>query len=268
MDKTIGFIGCGNMAKAMINGIVNAKLVSRKDIIASAITKETLKKMKEIYDIQTTLNNIEVAKTADILILAVKPNKYDLVIEEIKECIKEDSIVVGIAAGINIEYIQKKFNRKLKVVKAMPNTPAMVGEGMTAVSLSKEINQKEAEEIINIFNSFGKVEIVEENLMDAVTAVSGSSPAYIYMMIEAMADAAVIEGMSRKQAYVFASQSVLGAAKMVLDTGIHPGELKDNVCSPKGTTIEAVATLEKNGFRHAIIEAMRICAKKSREMAK
>jgi pyrroline-5-carboxylate reductase len=268
MDKIIGFIGCGNMAKAMLNGIIKSNLVLKEDIIASATTKETLEEVKNTYNIKTTLNNVEVANTADIIILAVKPNKYDLVIDEIKESIRKDVIIVNIAAGINIEYIQKRFNRKLKVVKAMPNTPAMVGEGMTAISLSKEINQKETEEIINIFNSFGKVEIIDENLMDAVTAVSGSSPAYIYMLIEAMADAAVIEGMSRKLAYKFASQAVLGAAKMVLETEIHPGQLKDNVCSPKGTTIEAVATLEKNGFRHAIIEAMRVCAKKSREMTK
>ncbi|MBZ2175858.1 pyrroline-5-carboxylate reductase [Schnuerera sp. xch1] len=268
MDKTIGFIGCGNMAKAMINGIIKSNLIENKKIIVSATTEATLKEVSTKYSIKTTISNIEVVSIADILILAVKPDKYDLVIDEIKEYIKKDSIVVGIAAGINIGYMQNRFNKKVKIVKAMPNTPAMVGQGMTAISSSKEVGKDELQQVINIFNSFGKSEVIEESLMDAVTAVSGSSPAYVYMMIEAMADAAVVEGMSRKTAYKFASQTVLGAAKMILDTEMHPGELKDRVCSPSGTTIEAVAALEENGFRSSIIEAMRVCAAKSKEMTK
>ncbi len=268
MDKVIGFIGSGNMAEAIMNGIIESNLALRKNIIVSARTEETLEKIGKKYNVKTTIDNIEVARAANILILAVKPNIYDLIIDEIRKDIADDTIVIGIAAGINIEYIQNRLGRRLKVIKAMPNTPAMVGEGMTGISPSKEVKEEELTEIMEIFNSFGKTEIIEEGLMDAVTAVSGSSPAYVYMMIEAMADAAVLEGMSRRLAYKFASQAVLGAAKMVLETGIHPGMLKDNVCSPKGTTIEAVASLEENGFRTAIIEAMRICAEKSKEMTR
>ncbi len=268
MDKIIGFIGCGNMAQAMIGGILKSNLVSKDNIIASAATEETVKRVQGIYNIKTTTNNVEMASIADILILAVKPNRYESVIDEIKDDVKKDVIIIGIAAGISMEYMENKFHRKTKIVKAMPNTPAMVGEGMTAISLNKEVGEDEIDEVISIFNSFGETEIVEESLMDAVTAVSGSSPAYVYIMIEAMADAAVMEGMTRKSAYKFASQAVLGSAKMVLKTGVHPGILKDNVCSPKGTTIEAVASLEENGFRTAIIEAMRVCADKSREMSK
>lgn len=150
----------------------------------------------------------------------------------------------------------------------MPNTPAMVGQGVTAISPGDRFDKEELDNIIEIFSSFGRVEIVDEKLMDGVTAVSGSSPAYVFMMIEAMADAAVLEGIPRQQAYAMAAQTVMGSAKMVLDTGIHPAILKDNVCSPGGTTIEAVASLEKNGFRTAIIEAMKECANKSREMSK
>lgn len=268
MDKVVGFIGCGNMARSMINGIIKSNLVPEEKIIVSAATIETLEEVKTKYNIKTTISNTEVANIADILILAVKPNKYGLIIDEIKEDIRENSIIVCIAAGISIEYMENRFNKKIKLIKAMPNTPAMVGEGMTAIALNEEISNYEVEEIIDIFNSFGKTEVVEESLMDGVTAVSGSSPAYVYMMIEAMADGAVLEGMNRDKAYKFASQAVLGAAKMVLESGIHPGELKDNVCSPKGTTIEAVASLEENGFRSAIIKAMRTCTEKSKKMTK
>lgn len=150
----------------------------------------------------------------------------------------------------------------------MPNTPALVGEGMTAVSFDDKISEDIKEEILELFKSFGKVEELEEGLMDSFTAISGSSPAYVYIMIEAMADAGVLGGIARKKAYKMAAQAVLGAAKMVLDTEVHPGELKDNVCSPGGTTIEAVAKLEEKGFRNAIIEAMRVCQQKSEELSK
>ncbi|EEL87777.1 Pyrroline-5-carboxylate reductase [Bacillus cereus AH1272] len=159
------------------------------------------------------------------------------------------------------------FGRKLKIVRVMPNTPALVGEGMSALCHNALVTEKDLEDILNIFNSFGQTEIVNEKLMDVVTSVSGSSPAYVYMFIEAMADAAVLNGMPRDQAYKFAAQAVLGSAKMVLETGIHPGALKDMVCSPGGTTIEAVATLEEKGLRTAIISAMNRCTQKSVELS-
>lgn len=159
------------------------------------------------------------------------------------------------------------FERKVKVVRVMPNTPALVGEGMSALCPNDIVTKEELEYIVTIFESFGKAEIVSEKLMDVVTAVSGSAPAYVYMFIEAMADAAVLDGMPRNQAYKFAAQAVYGSAKMVLETGMHPGALKDMVCSPGGTTIEAVATLEEKGLRTAVISAMRNCTKKSIEMS-
>lgn len=267
MDKCIGFIGCGNMVKAMIGGIIKSKLVMPKSIIASARTKKTLEEVQNQYGIKTTLDNKEVVKEADYIVIAVKPYMYDDVLEEIKEIIKEEQVIIGIAAGISINYMKKILGDVL-VVRAMPNTPAMVGEGMTALAFDKNIDGVKKEEVMRIFNSFGKCETINEDLMDGFTALSGSSPAYVYMMIEAMADGGVLEGIPRKQAYKMAAQAVLGAAKMVLDTGIHPGQLKDNVCSPKGTTIEAVAKLEEKGFRTAIIEAMKVCADKSRKMSK
>lgn len=266
MDKIIGFIGAGNMAKAMIGGMISSGLVLPDNIIASANTKETIEKIKNSFKIKVSLDNKEVAETCDYLILAVKPYMYDTILKEIKNEIKEDSIIIVIAAGISIEYIKRTLGHNQIVIKAMPNTPALVGEGMTAITFDEKIGEGSKEEIFKIFKSFGKVEELDENLMDAFTAIAGSSPAYMYIMIEAMADAGVLDGIPRKKAYKMAAQAMLGAAKMVLDTEMHPGELKDNVCSPGGTTIEAVAKLEEKGFRTAIIEAMRVCGEKSKSL--
>jgi pyrroline-5-carboxylate reductase len=268
MNKTIGFIGCGNMAKAMIGGIVKANIVSPSNIMASGLNEKNLSETAEKYGVGITTDNNEVAKNSDILVLSVKPNVYPIVIKGIKNQVKDNAIIVTIAAGKSIESTEDAFGRKVKVVRVMPNTPALVGEGMSALCTNEAVTKEEIEFIINIFNSFGKSEIVSEKLMDVVTSVSGSSPAYVYMFIEAMADAAVLDGMPRSQAYKFAAQAVFGSAKMVLETGIHPGQLKDMVCSPGGTTIEAVATLEEKGLRNAVISAMRICTKKSKEMSK
>ncbi|MED3397782.1 pyrroline-5-carboxylate reductase [Bacillus wiedmannii] len=267
MDKQIGFIGCGNMGMAMIGGMLNKKIVSANNIICSDLNTMNLKNASEKYGLTTTTDNNEVAKNADILILSIKPDLYASIINEIKEVIKNDVIVVTIAAGKSIKSTEETFAKKLKVVRVMPNTPALVGEGMSALCPNEMVTEKDLEDVLNIFNSFGQTEIVSEKLMDVVTSVSGSSPAYVYMIIEAMADAAVLDGMPRNQAYKFAAQAVLGSAKMVLETGIHPGELKDMVCSPGGTTIEAVATLEEKGLRTAIISAMQRCTQKSVELS-
>ncbi|MGR5980553.1 pyrroline-5-carboxylate reductase [Bacillus cereus] len=267
MDKQIGFIGCGNMGMAMIGGMLNKKIVSSNHIICSDLNTANLKNASEKYGLTTTTDNNKVAKNADILILSIKPDLYASIINEIKEVIKNDAIIVTIAAGKSIESTENAFNKKLKVVRVMPNTPALVGEGMSALCPNEMVTEKDLEDVLNIFNSFGQTEIVSEKLMDVVTSVSGSSPAYVYMIIEAMADAAVLDGMPRNQAYKFAAQAVLGSAKMVLETGIHPGELKDMVCSPGGTTIEAVATLEEKGLRTAIISAMQRCTQKSVELS-
>ncbi|MBC2582410.1 pyrroline-5-carboxylate reductase [Clostridium sp. DJ247] len=268
MNKKIGFIGCGNMAKAIIGGLIKSELVLPSDIIASAASEKNLNIVKESYGISTSTNNIDAAKFSDILILAVKPNMYASVIEEIKEYIKDDPIVVTIAAGITIDSVEKNFGKKLKVVRTMPNTPALVGEGMSALCANDLVTEDELKIVLSIFESFGKTEVINEKLMDAIPAISGSSPAYIYILIEALADGGVMQGIPRDKAYKLAAQSVLGSAKMVLETGIHPGALKDNVCSPGGTTIDAVATLEEKGFRSAIISAMQSCTKKAIEMSK
>lgn len=266
MDKTIGFIGIGNMGSAMIGGIITAGLLAPDRIIASARTVENLVLIKEKYGIDTTTDNKKVAEIADILILAIKPNAYPAVIDEIKGSLREGSIVVSIAAGLSLKTIQEYFAENVKIVRVMPNTPALVGAGMSALCSNQFVSNEDIDDIKLILNSFGRCETVDEQLMDTVTGISGSSPAYVYLFIEAMADAAVQGGMPREQAYKFAAQAVLGAAKMVLETGIHPGVLKDNVCSPGGTTIEAIGELERRGFRSAVISAVEVCIAKSKKM--
>ena len=260
-----GFIGAGNMAQAMIGGILKAELVSKDEIIASAATQKTLDAVKDKFGVQTTLDNQEIAK-ADMIFLAVKPVYCEQVLREIKDKLTKDRIVVSIAAGKTMAWLEEQLGKDTKIVRTMPNTPALVGEGITAVCPNEQVTDKELTQVCEVLESFGKAEVIKESMMDAVIAVSGSSPAYVFMFIEAMADAAVAEGMPRAQAYRFAAQSVLGSAKMVLETGKHPGELKDMVCSPAGTTIEAVRVLEQTGFRGSVMECMKACADKSRNM--
>ena len=260
----LGFIGCGNMASAMIGGIIGNKICSADQIIASDAYAKALEKAKEGLGINVTSDNKEIAQESDIIFLSVKPQYYEAVITEIKNFIQDSQIIVTIAPGKTLSWLSDTFERQVKLVRCMPNTPALVGEGITGACHNELVTKEELELVCSILSGFGKVEVLPENLMDVVVSVSGSSPAYVFMFIEAMADAAVADGMPRAQAYKFAAQAVLGSAKLVLETGKHPGELKDMVCSPGGTTIEAVSVLEKNGFRSAVIEAMRACVKKAK----
>lgn len=256
----LGFIGTGNMASAVIGGILKKGIVKADDIIGADVLEAGRERVKAAYGIQVTDNNKEVIENADIVFLSVKPQYYAEVIAEIKDAVSDNKIVVTIAPGKTLSWLKEQFGKNVKIVRTMPNTPALVGEGMTAACPNEFVTEQEKEAVLAILGTFGKVEIVPEKLMDAVVSTSGSSPAYVFMMIEAMADAAVADGMPRAQAYRFAAQAVYGSAKMVLETGKHPGELKDMVCSPAGTTIEAVRVLEAKGFRSAVIEAMKACA--------
>ena len=267
MNKKIGFIGTGNMGSAMIGGLINRETAAEDQIFVSDKNKGSFEKIQSKWPaVNCSEDNPATVKNSDIIILAVKPHIYKAVIREISPHMDDSKIIVTIAAGVDIHQAEQMFGREVKIIRTMPNTPASVGEGVTAYCCNKNITDADENMVISILNSFGIVEKIEEKLFDAVIAVSGSSPAYVFLFIEAMADAAVLQGLSRNQAYKMASQAVLGAAKMVLETGTHPGVLKDAVCSPGGTTIEAVTSLEESGFRSAVINAMTACGKKSKEM--
>ncbi|MDY3927958.1 MAG: pyrroline-5-carboxylate reductase [Clostridia bacterium] len=270
MNKKIGFIGAGNMGGAIIGGIVRSEILSAKNIFVFDKNAEAAQKLNSEYGVNVCASVVDAVKT-DIVFLAVKPNVIYTVIEEIKDCLSKDTVIVSIAAGQSIQKLTDAFDiHDIKLIRVMPNTPALVGEAMSALSLNAEMQKEENKEavsdVVSLLGSCGKAEIVSEKLMDTVTGVSGSSPAYIFMLIEAMADAAVLGGMPRAQAYTFAAQSVLGSAKMVLETGKHPAELKDMVCSPAGTTIEAVKVLEDKNFRGTVIDAIDACIEKSKNL--
>lgn len=263
----IGFIGAGNMGGAVLGGIISKGIAAAEDIYVTDKNREVLSKWEKDFGVNTLTSNIEVAKSSDMLFLCVKPNILYSVIDEIVDYVDSRTTVVSIAAGQSIEKLTDAFgNDDIKLIRVMPNTPALVGGGMAAVVPNDMVSAEETAAVLEIFNALGRAEIVPESLMDAVTAVSGSSPAYVFMFIEAMADGAVQGGMPREQAYTFAAQAVMGSAKLMLETGMHPGALKDMVCSPAGTTIDAVEVLEENGMRNAVIKAMKACIEKSKSL--
>lgn len=262
----IGIIGLGNMATAMIGGMLQNNIVQKEELLGSAATETTISRIAERYGIQTTLDNRRVAEWAQILILAVKPQFLPDVIGQIRDCIHEDTLLITIAAGKQLSWYEEAFGRKLRLVRCMPNTPAMVGEGCTAVCVNEQVSAEEKAQAIALMNSCGKTCEIRENLMDAFSAVAGSSPAYVFMFIEAMADAGVAAGMPRAAAYEAAAQSVLGSAKLLLESGKHPGELKDMVCSPGGTTIQGVRVLEEEHMRGAVMDAILACVDKAKQL--
>lgn len=266
MNKKIGFIGCGNMGSSMVGGLINSGFLEANDIIVSTKTESSAKRLKNQFKVDTTLDSKIIAREANTIILAIKPYLYKEIIEEIKSELNKDKLIITIAAGITISNMEEWLGDDFKVIRTMPNTPALVCEAVSAICPNSNVNSEDLKYCFEIFESFGQCVELEEKDFHAFIALCGSSPAYVFMFIEAMADGAVKLGIPRAKAYKMAAQSVLGSAKMVLDTGKHPGELKDMVCSPGGTTIDAVVELEKLGFRSSVIEAMKKCADKSKNM--
>lgn len=263
----VGFIGAGNMATSILNGIIQKNLIDPANIYISDIDTNRLCTISDSYHVHTTTDNLEVIQCSQIIILAIKPNVCTSVLNEIKNDIGTEKILLSIIAGWSTFHLKEYLLPGTKVIRIMPNMPALVNEGMTAICANKDISSDMFMFVTSIFKVLGKVEIVNEQWMDGITAVSGSGPAYVYMFIEALADAAVLQGVPRSVSYTLAAQTVLGAAYMVLSTGKHPGELKDAVCSPGGTTIEAVYALEKGGFRAAVMNAVEVCALKSKSLS-
>ena len=263
----IGFIGTGNMGSAMIKGLVTSEYVSGSDINVFDVNVEKSRELSEKYNVKPLQNEVEVVDNSDVTVLSVKPNIYNSVLEKIKARIDENKIILAIAAGISIESVENITGKDKKVVRIMPNTPAQVLEGMTAVTFNGNVKEEEKKVVFGILDSFGKSIKIEEKLMHTFTGIAGSLPAYVYMFMEALADGGVLEGMPREKAYEIVAQTVKGSAEMLLKTGKHPGVLKDEVTSPAGTTIEAVNTLENGNFRGTVINAVRACVEKSKKMS-
>lgn len=262
----LGFIGCGNMAKAIIKGIIASDLVEPENIHASNSNEVHARQAAEELGILTTTSNPTVVEKSDIIFLSVKPYQYADIITEIRDLMRDDQVIVTIAPGKTIEWLTDQFGKPTKIVRTAPNTPALVGEGLTAYHANELVNDDEKAYIVHLLESFGTAIELKEDLLDVSSTIGGCSPAYIYMLIEAMADAGVADGLARQQAYFIAAQAVLGSAKMVLETAKHPGELKDQVTSPSGSTIVGVQVLEENAFRGTVIKALRAAVAKARTL--
>lgn len=266
MNASIGFIGAGNMASAIIGGLLSQGQYTKEEIIASVNTDKSLLRLENQFGIVATKDNLSVVNASRLIVLAVKPYVFPEVIEEIKTRVTHSHIIVSIAAGITLNQLKTAFPNT-PVYRAMPNTPVSVLEGMTSICTPKGQSNAFDKMVFDVFKSVGKVCAIDESQMHAAIAVHGSSPAYVFLMLEAMGDAGVRLGLNRETAYLMAAQALIGAGKMAIETGLHPGVLKDQVTSPKGTTIEAVAALEAGHFRSTLIEAMTQCAYKSMQMS-
>ncbi len=276
----IGFIGLGNMATAIIGGLLREETtldgeggaktaIVADDLIGSAKTEATRTARAEQFGIAVTADNRAVAEAADVLVLAVKPQFFPEVIAEIRDEVDEGTLAISIAAGLSLGRIAALFGRDesaMRIIRCMPNTPALVNAGCTAVCPGGGATEADEALCLQLMESFGRAIVIPERLMDAASAVAGSSPAFVFMFIEALADGAVEAGMPRAQAYEFAAAAVAGSAQLVLETGRHPGDLKDMVCSPGGTTIEGVKALEQRGFRAGAMEAVEACVAKAKAL--
>ncbi|MEH2956391.1 pyrroline-5-carboxylate reductase [Candidatus Merdisoma sp. JLR.KK006] len=258
----IGFIGMGNMGYAILKGAL--KIFPAETFVFTAKTEKTMRRVYAQTQVEYVPSNAECANSCKYLVLAVKPQYYPAVLKQIRYAVTPEHVVISLAPGITVNSLKETLGSDRRIVRAMPNTPILIGEGMTGLSFrGEEFSEEELEVVHKLFGAAGICEDVEERLMSAVVCTSGSSPAYVYQFIEALADGAVKYGMPREQAYLFAAQAVAGAAKMVLETEEHPAVLKDRVCSPGGTTIAGVAALEEYGFRNAVLKACDACYEKS-----
>jgi pyrroline-5-carboxylate reductase len=267
-SHTIGFIGAGNMAEAMIRGLVRGGHVTPDRVAASGPRKERLDELKAQYGIDVTTHNREVVQRCGLIVLSVKPQILDKVLREVGDQLKPGTLVVSIAAGVDTATIEDAVPEGVRVVRAMPNTPALVGAGATAVAAGKHASETDLATARALFDAVGITVELDESHLDAVTGLSGSGPAYIFLILEALADAGVKVGLSRRNAQRLAAQTVMGSAKLLLETDEHPGRLKDMVTSPGGTAIAGLHTLEEGGLRTTLINAVETATKRARELGR
>ena len=263
----IGFSGCGNMGEAMLSGALKSGFAKYQDIYVYTNTPERMESLKDKYNINCSESNKTMAESSDVIVLAIKPNKYEAVIKDIKDSVKTGAIVISVTPAYKISTLEQLFNRTdVKIVRTMPNTPALVGQGITGISFSKNIDESDKQIVMDFMGSFGKTVLVEEELMGAIGSLSGSSPAFVYMFIEAMGQAGIELGIPAKTSYYIASQSVLGSAHLAMESESHLSQLRDNVCSAGGTTIKGVNELESSGFKGNVISAMKKSYERFKEL--
>ena len=262
----LGIIGLGNMGGAILGGIIEKGIAKNYEIVGYDINESLRNKIKEKYSINIASGNEEVVENATAVILAVKPQFMADMLDGIKDKWNSDTVIISIAAGKTIEWLCTHLGSDKKIVRCMPNTPALIGEGCTGMCVNENVTSDDLEYAMRLLGACGKVIDVTEKQMDAVVGISGSSPAYVFMFIEAMADAGVAAGLTRDKAYEFAASAVKGSAALMLETKKHPGELKDMVCSPAGTTIAAVQTLEQGGFSGLVMDAVESCVERNRQL--
>lgn len=262
-----GFLGAGKMATALANGFIKTGLIAPSQLLASDPFEPAREHFAKETGAKTTANNLDVLKFADVLFLAVKPNQVQEVLPDLRHHFLAKHLLISIAAGISLAKIETGLGNGARVIRVMPNTPILVGAGAVGFALGKYATNADSQLARQLFSAAGVAFEVKESLLDAVTGLSGSGPAYVYLMIEALSDGGVAAGLPRDISTQLAAQTVLGSAKMVLETGLHPGALKDMVTSPGGTTIEGLHELEKGGVRGALIAAVRAAADKSRKLA-
>jgi pyrroline-5-carboxylate reductase len=266
-NKKIGFIGSGNMAEALVSGLVLSKAAKPENIICSDVSDDLLKEINNKYKVNTTPDNCQVARQSEIVIYAVKPQILGMVLKETAGALDTSKLIISIAAGVPLAAIASGLHKELRLIRVMPNICAFVKESATAIAAGDYATKDDVALARAIFDSVGKTVFIQENiLMDAFTGLSGSGPAYIFTIVDAMADAGVKMGLSRKDSLFLSSQTVLGAAKMLLESKEHPGQLKDRVASPGGTAIAGIHTLEQGGLRTTLINAVEAASKRSKEL--
>lgn len=265
ISKTIGFVGAGNMAEAMIRGLLRGGDFAAENVSASGPREERMRELREKYAIHATTDN-KVPAAAQIVVLSVKPQIFSRVLEELGGVISSDALVISIAAGVPVAAIQGRLAKGTRVVRAMPNTPALVDAAATAIAGGEHARESDLEDAKKIFDAIGLTVILEESQLDAVTGLSGSGPAYVFLILEGLSDAGVKVGLSRRTAQLLAAQTLLGSAKLLLETNEHPGRLKDMVTSPGGTAITGLHTLENGGVRTTLMNAVEAATRRSREL--
>ncbi|WP_242337557.1 MULTISPECIES: pyrroline-5-carboxylate reductase [Anaeromyxobacter] len=266
LGKKIAFLGTGNMAEAFVKGLLRAGTATAAEILCAELRSERRDEIAKRYGVTTVASNLEATEQADIVVLSVKPQTMEQLLDEIAPAVDHRKLVISIAAGVSIAAIARKLGAGVRIVRTMPNTPALVGAGASALARGAHATDADLEQARALFQSVGTTVVVEEPLLDAVTGLSGSGPAFLFLVIEALADGGVKVGLARSVAMALAAQTVLGSAKLVLETGEHPGRLKDQVTSPGGTAIAGVHVLEQGGLRAALIAAVEAATRRSREL--